>query len=65
LNESPDYQDELVKAMEEKGYLIGLYDMNQLELAVERARSFSPAARDTSAIPSMLADYVTKRFIGH
>jgi len=65
LNESPDYQDEMVKAMEEKGYLIGLYDTNQLELSVEKAKSFSPAARDASTIPSLLADYVTKRFICH
>jgi len=62
LNESPDRQDEMVQAMEKKGYLVGLYDVNQLESAIEKTRSFRPAARDASAIPSMLKEYVALIF---
>lgn len=65
LNESPDHQDEMVRAMEEKGYLIGLYDVTHLESAIEKTRSFRPAARDVSTIPSMLAEYVAKCFLQH
>ena len=60
LNESPDYQDEMVRAMEQRGYLIGVYDIGQLEAAIERAKSFFPNARIASTIPAMLAEYVAK-----
>jgi UDP-N-acetylglucosamine transferase subunit ALG13 len=58
LRESPDHQEEMVKAMEERGYLIGVYDIAQLEAAIQRARNFIPSARTPSFIPDMLADYV-------
>lgn len=58
LHEAPDHQDEMVRAMEQQGYLIGVYDVAYLESAIERARSFVPAPRSVSAIPGMLADYV-------
>ena len=60
LHESPDYQDEIVRAMEQKGYLIGVYDITQLEIAIQKARGFTPAARSASLIPGMLAQYVTE-----
>ncbi|MCR4347305.1 MAG: hypothetical protein NUV55_08925 [Sulfuricaulis sp.] len=60
LDESPDYQDEMVRAMEEKDYLIGVYDIGQLEGAIRRARGFVPAVRSPSKIPAMLAEYVAK-----
>lgn len=63
LSESPDHQDEMVRAMEEKGYLIGLYDVNQLESAIEKAKSFRPAARNASSIPSMVTEYVLQSFV--
>ncbi len=59
LSESPDHQDEMVRAMEQQGYLIGVYDVAQLETAIERARNFVPAPRVASTIPGMLAGYVT------
>jgi len=62
LSESPDHQDEMVRAMEQKGYLIGLYDVSRLESGIEKARSFHPATREASAIPSMIAEYVTLNF---
>jgi UDP-N-acetylglucosamine transferase subunit ALG13 len=60
LHEAPDHQDEMVRAMEEQGYLIGVYDVAQLESAIERARKFVPAPRPASAIPGMLADFVSR-----
>lgn len=60
LHEAPDHQDEMVRAMEQQGYLIGVYDVAHLEAAIERARGFIPATRPASAIPAMLADYVAR-----
>lgn len=60
LNESPDHQDELVRAMEQAGYLIGVYDVEQLESAIQKVRKFVPRERIRSAIPAMLCEYVTK-----
>ena len=60
LNESPDYQDEMVRAMEQQGYLIGVYEIGELAAAIQRARVFVPAGRSPSAIPAMLAEYVSK-----
>lgn len=61
LHEAPDHQDEMVRAMEERGYLIGVYDVAQLEQAIEKARNFRPAERAASHIPGMLADYVARQ----
>lgn len=60
LHEAPDHQDEMVRAMEEQGYLIGVYDVAQLEPAIERARKFVPAPRPASTIPGMLADFINR-----
>lgn len=62
LNESPDHQDELVRAMEQCGYLIGVYDIEQLESAIQMAREFVPRERIPSAIPAMLCEYVRETF---
>jgi UDP-N-acetylglucosamine transferase subunit ALG13 len=58
LQESPDHQDEMVRAMEEKGYLIGLYDIEGLEDAIQRTLRFHPEPRPASRIPAMLANYI-------
>jgi UDP-N-acetylglucosamine transferase subunit ALG13 len=59
LGESTDRQDELVRAMEDMMYLIGVYDIALLEDAISAARDFTPAPRRSSNIPAMLGDYVT------
>jgi len=56
--ESTDYQDELVHAMEDLGYLIGVYDIDNLESAIASAHNFLPAARKKSRIPELLNDYL-------
>jgi UDP-N-acetylglucosamine transferase subunit ALG13 len=58
LHEAPDHQDEMVRAMEQQGYLIGVYDIDNLEAAIAAARSFVPVPRQISRIPEMLNDYL-------
>lgn len=58
LKESPDHQDEMVRAMEKEGYLIGLYDIKELETMIRGAMGFKPRPRSHSTIPKMLAEYV-------
>lgn len=64
LNESPDQQEEMVRAMEKKGYLIGLYDINGLETAIRGTMGFKPNPRSGSTIPKMLAEYVAAHVAG-
>jgi UDP-N-acetylglucosamine transferase subunit ALG13 len=63
LHEAPDHQEEMVRAMEEQGYLIGVYDIAQLETAIGQARKFMPVDRIPSVIPGMLADYVCRNLL--
>lgn len=63
LHEAPDHQDEMVRAMEQQGFLIGVYEIAELSGAIERARSFVPRPRATSAIPRMLTEYVTSHLV--
>ena len=58
LKESTDRQEEIVHAMEQDGYLIGVYDIAQLEDAIGRARSFRPREREASRIPALLSAFV-------
>ena len=58
LGEATDRQDELVRAMEEQGFLIGVYDIDTLESAIGDARTFKPEPRGKSMIPGMLGDYL-------
>lgn len=58
LGESTDHQEELVRAMEELGYLIGVYDVSTLETSISTAKGFVPAARVKSRIPGLLAEYI-------
>jgi len=58
LNESTDRQEEIVRAMERDGYLIGVYDITRLEDAIGRARAFRPKDRKHSRIPALLADFI-------
>lgn len=58
LGEATDRQEELVRAMEELGYLIGVYDIAYLAQALERARGFVPSPRKASRIPGFLYEYL-------
>ena len=56
--ESQDYQEEMVHGMEDGGYVIGVYDIDMLEDAIERARSFTPAMVKESVIPRLISKYL-------
>ena len=58
LDESPDHQDELVIAMENEGYLIGVYDIGLFESKIREARNFQPAPRVESKIPEFIKSYI-------
>lgn len=60
FNESQDYQEELVRELEESGYVIGVYDIVDLESAIERARSFVPGKLEPSRIPALIDAYLSQ-----
>lgn len=61
LGEATDCQEELVRAMESLGYLIGVYNIDNLGSAIEQARTFLPAPRMSSRIPELLNEYFASR----
>lgn len=58
LGESQDYQEDLVRAMEAQGRLLGVYEIDQLEVVIERARSFRAAPGPGNRISSLVRDYL-------
>lgn len=52
--ESPDRQEELVRALEVAGCVIGVYDIDDLESAITRARSFVSARLPENRIPQII-----------
>lgn len=58
FNESTDDQEELVRAMDQMGYLIGVYDVKALEEALDRVENFTPKPLDEPRIPTIVSDYV-------
>ncbi len=59
FNEVQDnHQEELVDELERKGLVISVRDMSNLEVAIEKARNFSPGAIPKSKIPRIIADYL-------
>lgn len=61
LGEHQDsHQEEIVRELERMGLLIGVYDTRELEAAIDRARSFTPAPRQPSRIPAMIAEFLAK-----
>ena len=59
FNEVQDnHQEELVRELEHKGFVISVSDMSDLEEAIERARNFSPRTVPKSKIPGLIANYL-------
>ncbi len=58
LQESQDYQEEMVRAMEEQGYLVGVYDIKELSDAVDKAYGFIPASTGKSKIPGLIQAFI-------
>ena len=59
LNEvQDDHQQIMVKALEKDGYIMAIYDVDQLEDAIEKAKCFKYKERQTSRIPSIINDFM-------
>ncbi len=58
LGESQDRQEELVRALERKGCVIGLYDVTYLESAVAHARTFRATPLPPNQIPSIIRNFL-------
>lgn len=58
LNESQDHQEEMVKELEESGYVIAVYDIADLEEAIHKAKTFAPKERENSRIPSIINEFM-------
>lgn len=51
-------QEELVKALEEKGYIIGVYNINDLEDKIKQAVNFTPMKIERSDVSKIINDFL-------
>ena len=59
LNEVQDnHQEIMVKELEKDGYILAVYDVNDLELVIEQARHFSNKKIQQNKIPSIISDFM-------
>lgn len=53
-----DHQTELVDELERKGLVISVYDVVDLESAIERSRTFTPKTLPRSEIPRLIGSFL-------
>jgi UDP-N-acetylglucosamine transferase subunit ALG13 len=53
-----DHQVVMVREFEKAGYIIAVYDVENLEDAIEKAGTFKPYARDNCAIPEIINKFM-------
>jgi len=58
FNESQDYQEEMVKELEDNGYVLGVYDIEKLESTIAAARNFTPDQSAGSKIPDIIKNFM-------
>ena len=58
FDECLDNQEELVRALDETGRVVAVYDISDLEDALETARGFRPSVCEKSSIPSIIEEYL-------
>lgn len=58
LGESQDRQEQLVRALEQEGRIIGVYNIQDLESAIARAFSFKPAVSRRHCIPELIGSFL-------
>lgn len=61
FQESQDCQEEMVREMEEQGYLIGVYDISELSAAVDKAYGFMPTSARKSKIPGLIQAFIEQQ----
>jgi beta-1,4-N-acetylglucosaminyltransferase len=55
-------QEELVKALEEEGYIIGVYDINDLEAKMKSIHSFIPQPFQRGNAEKVINDFIKNTF---
>lgn len=60
LREAPDDQEELVRALEMEGRLIGVYDINDLPAAINKVKSLEIKPGAKSQIPKIISEFIAK-----
>ncbi len=55
-------QEELVKALEEEGYIIGVYDINDLEAEMKSIHSFIPRPFKRGNAEKVINEFIKKTF---
>ena len=58
LGECNDYQEELVRELEDLGLVMGVYDIDTLPDAVERLDTFIPDKPGPNRIPDIIQEYL-------
>jgi UDP-N-acetylglucosamine transferase subunit ALG13 len=59
LGESVDDQGDLVRALESAGRVLAVYDIRDLERAIEQAAHFAPKPSEPSRIPQIIGAYLS------
>ena len=58
LGESPDDQEEIVRALEQENRLTGVYDIADLEASIEKARRLPVQSARESRIPEIIDKFI-------
>lgn len=58
LGESVDDQSGLVRALEQAGRILAVYDVAELEQALNKAADFSPSSSEPCRIPQIIRQYL-------
>ncbi len=61
LNESPDVQEELVLELEKHGRLLAVYDIEQLESAIENAMKKKEKQQPQTRIPGLIEKFLREK----
>ncbi len=60
LNESPDYQEELVQELESEGRILAVYEIENLFSVIEQARRFESSAKQINKIPQIIQEFIER-----
>lgn len=58
FNEAKEHQKELVETLEKKGRVIAVYDIENLEHAIQKAYTFQPNNPEGHRIPELVREFI-------
>ena len=64
LGECMDWQEELVRELEDQGRILAVYDIAALGEAIEKAKTFHGNQGEKNRIPQIISDYLRQSFPG-